>query len=94
MNILHKQLTRRSVLSAIVAIGVLAGIGVVTSFVYFNSAVVRAVGPDLNNDGAVNGVDLSILLNQWGTAGSADLNNDGAVNGADLSILLGAWGNI
>jgi len=52
---------------------------------------------DLNDDGEVNGADLSILLGAWGECppkGScaADLNDDGEVNGADLSILLGAWG--
>jgi len=53
---------------------------------------------DLNDDGAVNGDDLGILLGAWGTCASgsacpADLNDDGAVNGDDLGILLGAWGS-
>ena len=47
---------------------------------------------DLNNDGVVNGADLSILLSAWGTADPvADINGDGEVNGADLSILLSNW---
>ena len=46
---------------------------------------------DLNNDGVVDAADLTILLNQWGTAGTADLNNDGVVDAADLAILLGNW---
>lgn len=51
-------------------------------------------GSDLNDDGTVNGADLTILLGQWGTCFncSSDLNGDGQVNGADLSILLGSWG--
>ncbi|MGA1630626.1 MAG: GC-type dockerin domain-anchored protein [Phycisphaerales bacterium] len=47
---------------------------------------------DLNNDGVVNGADLSILLSAWGTADPvADINGDGIVNGADLSTLLSNW---
>ncbi|MFG0257863.1 MAG: hypothetical protein ACF8GE_08185 [Phycisphaerales bacterium JB043] len=47
---------------------------------------------DLNNDGAVNGSDLGILLGFWGLAGPSDLNNDATTDGADLGLLLGAWG--
>ncbi|MSR41504.1 MAG: hypothetical protein EXS10_06335 [Phycisphaerales bacterium] len=46
---------------------------------------------DLNHDGIVDAVDLSILLNGWDTA-SADLNGDGITNAQDLAILLNAWG--
>lgn len=48
---------------------------------------------DLDDNGAVNGADLGMLLNQWGIAGSADLNSDGVVNGADLGVLLVGWGS-
>lgn len=51
-----------------------------------------APNPDINGDGAVNGTDLLILLNQFGGAGAADLNNDGVVDGTDLLILLNAFG--
>ena len=46
---------------------------------------------DLNDDGTINGADLTVLLGDWGGT-DADLNGDGTVNGADLTILLGAWG--
>jgi glucose/arabinose dehydrogenase len=49
---------------------------------------------DLNNDGAVNGADLGLLLNGWGACGTpcpGDLNADGQVNGADLGTLLANW---
>lgn len=48
---------------------------------------------DLNGDCGVDVTDLSLLLQQWGTAAdtSADLNSDGKVDGADLGILLAAW---
>ena len=52
---------------------------------------------DISGNGAVDGVDLSVLLGVWGTDGSggefdADVTNDGIVNGADLTIILGGWG--
>ena len=46
---------------------------------------------DLNGDGAVDGVDLGILLGQWGSPGTADFNDDGVVDGVDMGVLLGAW---
>jgi hypothetical protein len=49
---------------------------------------------DLNNDGAVNGADLGLLLNGWGACGTpcpGDLNADGQINGADLGTLLANW---
>ncbi|MBX3354224.1 MAG: VCBS repeat-containing protein [Phycisphaeraceae bacterium] len=48
---------------------------------------------DLNGDGLVNGIDLAIVLGNWGACGGcpADLNGDGVVNGADIAILLGNW---
>ncbi|MSR44580.1 MAG: hypothetical protein EXS15_04375 [Phycisphaerales bacterium] len=57
----------------------------------------RAVPPpvaDLNNDGLVNGSDLTILFAQWGTDSAvADLDRDGIVAGSDLALVLGAWGS-
>ena len=47
---------------------------------------------DLNIDGHVDGADLAMLLNQWGTNGTADLDHDSLVGGSDLAILLNAWG--
>lgn len=53
-------------------------------------------GPDLNGDGSVGAIDLSLLLGAWGPCGGgcceADLTGDGEVGAADLAILLGAWG--
>ncbi len=48
---------------------------------------------DLNADGQTNGLDLLILLNNWGGAVSiADINRDGLVDGVDLLLLLNNWG--
>lgn len=49
---------------------------------------------DLNCDGRVNLVDLSILMYNWGTVKNnprADINVDGKVNLIDFSILLYFW---
>jgi formylglycine-generating enzyme required for sulfatase activity len=47
---------------------------------------------DLNGDRIVNGLDLGILLGQWGQVGSGDLDGNGFVSGPDLGLLLGGWG--
>ncbi len=51
---------------------------------------------DINGDGVVNAIDLSILANNWGgssrTRAQGDLNGDTAVNAIDLSILANNWG--
>ena len=48
---------------------------------------------DLDNDGALDGADMGVLLAQWGSADTGDLNHDGTVDGADFGILLANWGN-
>ena len=50
---------------------------------------------DLDGDGSVDGIDLGVVLGNWGACGfacAADLNDDGSVNGIDLGILIGNWG--
>ena len=47
---------------------------------------------DLNDDGAVNALDMAILLGAWGEFGGiADLDLDGIVGAQDLAALLAAW---
>jgi len=48
---------------------------------------------DLNGDGVVDGLDLSVLLGAWGACSgcSADIDSSGVVDGVDLSALLGSW---
>lgn len=45
------------------------------------------VAGDINDDGIVNNVDLSLMYDQWFVGGSADYNKDGVVNSADHWIL-------
>jgi hypothetical protein len=50
---------------------------------------------DVFPDNAVNGIDLGVLLGQWGEVTQytvTDFNRDGAVDGSDLGELLAAWG--
>lgn len=47
--------------------------------------------PDLDGDGRVDGVDLGLMLSNWGNPGRGDLDGDGAVSGTDLGQLLAAW---
>ncbi|MBL9119370.1 MAG: hypothetical protein JNL80_05615 [Phycisphaerae bacterium] len=61
--------------------------------IWFGATVTALPTPDLNNDGAVDAMDLAILLGQWGLCSStcADFNGDGEVDAMDLSMLLGEW---
>ena len=47
---------------------------------------------DINCDGLVDGVDLSFVLSNWGSAGQGDINQDGITDGMDLTTLLSGWG--
>ena len=50
---------------------------------------------DVFRDNAVNGIDLGVLLGQWGEVTQytvTDFNRDGAVDGSDLGQLLAVWG--
>ena len=47
---------------------------------------------DLNDDGAVNGGDLGLLLAAWGGP-DGDINGDGVTDGGDLGLLLSYWGD-
>lgn len=70
------------------------------NFVFQDVAIgdVPTCGADLNGDGHINGMDLSLMLFHWGEtpecAGgiAADVDADGVVNGADLALLLNTWG--
>ncbi len=48
---------------------------------------------DFNGDDGVDGVDLGLLLSQWGSSGTADLSGDNRVDGIDLGIMLSQWGS-
>ncbi|MFM1936699.1 MAG: hypothetical protein RI990_1658 [Planctomycetota bacterium] len=47
--------------------------------------------PDLDGDGRVDGIDLGLMLANWGNPGRGDLDGDGVVSGTDLGQMLAAW---
>ena len=47
---------------------------------------------DLNDDGMVNGADITILFAYW-LGPDGDINGDGTTDGFDLTILLAEWGD-
>ncbi|MDI9403596.1 MAG: hypothetical protein QM516_06965 [Limnohabitans sp.] len=76
-----------------------AGVTAMTVTLATNLANCVLVGPwvvpnpfDLDGDGSVGAADLSLLLSQWGGAGSADFDASGAVDAPDLSAMLSNWG--
>ncbi|MEY3027056.1 MAG: hypothetical protein RLZZ238_1953 [Planctomycetota bacterium] len=49
---------------------------------------------DINGDAVVNGADLALLLDSWGTNNAAaDIDGSGVVDASDLAALLGGWGD-
>jgi formylglycine-generating enzyme required for sulfatase activity/serine/threonine protein kinase len=52
---------------------------------------------DVDGSGAVNAVDISVVLGSWGTSGGkypgADVDGSGTVDAADLSAVLAGWGS-
>ena len=56
-------------------------------------ASAQCAAADINNNGVVDGADLTELLSAWGTNNAdADINGDGVVGGTDLTALLASWG--
>ena len=51
-----------------------------------------ACAADLSGDGLVSGIDLSIVLANWGGSGDGDIDQSGAVDGIDLAQVLAGWG--
>lgn len=65
------------------------GHGYNISFVKINT-----LASDINQDGAVDAQDLSLLASSWGKSDIfKDLNRDGIIDAADMSILLAEWGS-
>lgn len=46
---------------------------------------------DLNHDSIIDGLDMSVMLANWGSSGSGDIDDDGVVSGSDLTLLLASW---
>ncbi len=48
---------------------------------------------DINGDGTVNGLDMTILFANWGGSGAGDIDGSGVVDALDLTSLLANWGS-
>ena len=46
---------------------------------------------DLSRDGTIDGADILLVMNAWGSA-AGDIDGNGITDGDDLGIVLGAWG--
>ena len=58
--------------------------------------LIAQIPGDANNDGHVDGSDVTILAGNWQVTSGAtwemgDFNNDGRVDGSDVTILAGNW---
>ena len=55
----------------------------------------QKIAEDVNADGTVNIIDLTLVASNFGKTGhnSADVNSDGVVNIIDLTLVAGAFGN-
>ena len=55
----------------------------------------KQIAADVNKDGIVNIIDLTLVASNFGKTGqnSADVNGDGVVNIIDLTLVAGAFGN-
>ena len=51
---------------------------------------------DVDQSGSVNGIDLAVVLQNWGVPSPkyprSDVNGDGVVNASDLALVLSNWG--
>ena len=55
--------------------------------------VAAPVAGDVNLDGIVNGLDISLVSANWLATGTnqADANHDGVVNGLDIALISSHW---
>jgi len=78
---------RSSFVSVLLTAGLLAVLG------GGERAAAQCTAADINDNGVVDGADLTALLSAWGTNNAdADINGDGVVGGTDLTSLLASWG--
>jgi hypothetical protein len=86
-------ISSRPPVTGLVAIGLFRSLGTIEVPLPVPESQPGAIVGDINGDGTVDAVDLSILLAAWGPCArcAADLDEDGSVGSGDLAILLGAW---
>ena len=63
------------------------------AFLFAHPGVSYLTG-DVNFDGIVNGLDITLVASNWlrtGVGGPGDANSDGIVNGLDISLIASQW---
>ena len=66
-----------------------------SSHLVSNLRIARVLDGDANLDGAVDGLDIGVLVDNFGEAGAfpdADFNFDGVIDGLDIGILVDNFG--
>jgi len=67
-----------------------------TDRTFTTSATQTYPAADINQDGSVGILDISLVISRWNTSGSglgrSDVNSDGVVNALDLSSVIGKYG--
>jgi hypothetical protein len=66
----------------------------INACVWLNPPAPPSCPADIDRNGAIDGADLTALLQSWGPCSNcaADIDRSGAVDGADLTALLQSWG--
>ncbi len=67
------------------------GAGTLNVSVVGGSPCAPACAADFNGDGFRDGLDMTVILSNWGGAGG-DCNGDGITDGLDMTVLLSGWG--
>ena len=88
----HGQLPGQDTVCTMIAAGAYHGFAVLPASICGTPCLA-----DIDGNGEVNGIDLAIILDKWGTDGgkdypNADIDGDGTVAGPDLSQVLSGWG--
>jgi len=67
-----------------------------TDRTFTTSSTPTYLAADINQDGAVGILDISLVISRWNTSGAglgrSDVNADGVVNALDLSSVIGKYG--
>ncbi|MFZ1301238.1 MAG: dockerin type I domain-containing protein, partial [Candidatus Microsaccharimonas sp.] len=67
-----------------------------TDRTFTTAATPTYVPADINQDGVVGILDISLIVSKWNTSGAglgrSDINSDGTVNALDLSIVIAGYG--
>ena len=80
--------------NAAIDVGTIDSFAVTFGTTTSNCSFCPACAADFNQDGGVDGADVSAFFPEWENAGScADVNLDGGIDGGDIDAFFTAWEN-